>query len=308
MQVPYYTYAAFLSRHFEGKVQKLPLDVGATCPVRDGSVSHGGCAFCNGRSFVPDMCSEQYSVATQLQAGKQFFLRKHPHDNVAYLAYFQAGSNTYMPLSVMQRYISQALSVPGVRGIVLATRPDCLSTSWLDYLEHLSRQTFVMVELGIESVNDDVLRQIGRGHDVATSAQAVRQLHLRGIHVGVHFILGLPGESRESQLQQAFEASRWQVDSVKLHQLQILRGSRFARQYAEFPERFSLFSLPDYVSLVADFIERLHPAIAVERFVSQSPASLLIAPRWGVKPDEVVRLVCSTLAERRTHQGILCSL
>ena len=110
MQVPYYTYAAFLSRHFEGKVQKLPLDVGATCPVRDGSVSHGGCAFCNGRSFVPDMCSEQYSVATQLQAGKQFFLRKHPHDNVAYLAYFQAGSNTYMPLSVMQRYISQALS------------------------------------------------------------------------------------------------------------------------------------------------------------------------------------------------------
>ena len=111
MQVPYYTYAAFLSRHFEGKVQKLPLDVGATCPVRDGSVSHGG-------------CSEQYSVATQLQAGKQFFLRKHPHDNVAYLAYFQAGSNTYMPLSVMQRYISQALSVPGVRGIVLATRPD----------------------------------------------------------------------------------------------------------------------------------------------------------------------------------------
>lgn len=304
MSYPYYTYATYLSRFFQGKVQKLPLDVGATCPVRDGSLSSGGCAFCNGRSFVPDMCNQQFSVSEQLQSGKQFFLRKYPHDDVTYLAYFQAGSNTYMPLEQMQPYIEQALSVEGVSGIVLATRPDCLSTLWLNYLETLSRHTFVMVELGVESVNDTVLKQIGRGHDVATSVRAISQLQSRGLHIGVHFILGLPGETRESQLQQAVEASRWKVDSVKLHQLQILRGSRFARQYAANPRQFSPYSLTEYVHLVADFIERLHPSIAVERFVSQSPASLLVAPRWGVKPDEVVRLVCEELAQRSTCQGI----
>lgn len=308
MSLPFHTYAAYLSRFFQGKIQKLPLDVGAGCPVRDGVLAHGGCAFCNGRSFVPDMCSAQYGVAAQLQSGKQFFARKHPHESVSYLAYFQAGSNTYLPLADMQLYIRQALEVRGISGIVLATRPDCISDEWLRYLRTLSSEVFVQVELGVESVNDEVLRRVGRGHDVAVSERTVCTLREQGIHVGVHFILGLPGDTRETMLAQADAASRWQVDSVKLHQLQILRGSRFALRYAESPDAFSLFDLPDYVELVADFIERLHPSVAVERFVSQSPSSVLIAPRWGVKPDEVVRRVADTLLVRGTSQGFYCPL
>ena len=308
-ELPYTSYAAYLSRQFFHKIQKLPVDVGFSCPVRDGRISRGGCSFCNGRSFVPDMCSPQNSVTNQLESGKLFFERKYKHqETVGYLAYFQAGSNTYAPLDLAEAYFEEALRCPQVEGLVVATRPDCLDKGWLDYLEHLSQRTFLMVELGVESVNDKVLARVARGHDVAMSAQAIRELANRQIHVGIHTILGLPGETRETLLMQADWLSALPLQVLKLHQLQILKGARMAEDYKKHPTDFHLFEADEYVELVADFIERLSPEIAIERFVSQSPAGSLIAPRWGLKNDVITNRIIAELNRRGTRQGCLCTL
>lgn len=300
----YQSYTSFLRQYFSGNVQKLPVDVGATCPVRDGSLGRGGCAFCNGRSFAPSFCKEPGSVRDQLEAGKKFFRRKvEQAGTVDFLAYFQSGSNTYAPVSAMSVCLEAALEVEGVKGVVIATRPDCLSTAWLEYLQNLARRTFVMVELGVESVNDETLRRIGRGHDFAASRRAVEALAERDIPVCVHLILGLPGDAREAVADVARGISQLPVSVVKLHQLQILKGSRMAEEYARHPERFDLFTPESYAVAVADFLENLRPTIAVERFVSQSPTAELVAPRWGVKPDVVVRAVRSEMLRRGSEQG-----
>lgn len=308
-QLPYTPYSEFLARHFDHKIQKLPVDVGFTCPVRDGHLSYGGCRFCNGRSFVPDMCSPDNSVTRQLETGKRFFERKCKHtDHIGYLAYFQAGSNTYGSLEQAELYVDEALRCPQIEGIVLATRPDCLSDKWLARLEKWAGETFVMVELGVESVTDSVLKAVGRGHGSAESYQAIETLAARNIQVGVHTILGLPGETKESMLRQASWLSELPVSVLKLHQLQILRGALMAVDYAAHPEKFHLFTADEYVSLVADFIERLSPAVAVERFVSQSPADSLIAPRWGLKNDVLTHRIVEELHKRGSVQGCRCPM
>lgn len=300
----YTPYTAFLARYFPGRVQKLPVNVGATCPVRDGRLSRGGCAFCNARSFAPSFCREPAAVERQLEAAKHFFRRKvRQAEAVDFLAYFQSGSNTYAPVPTMRPLVEAALEVDGVRGVVVATRPDCLPGEWLDYLQELARRTFVLVELGLESVNDATLRRIGRGHDFAASCRAVEALAERGIPVCAHLILGLPGDAREALPEVARTVSRLPIDVVKLHQLQILAGSRMAEVYRAHPEGFSLFSVEDYATSVVDFLECLRPSIAVERFVSQSPSAELVAPRWGVKPEVVVRAVLDEMSRRGTFQG-----
>lgn len=308
-QLPYTPYSEFLARYFDHKMQKLPVDVGFTCPVRDGRLSYGGCSFCNGRSFVPDMCSPENSVTRQLEAGKHFFGRKYRDaDRVGYLAYFQSGSNTYGALQLAELYVDEALRSPQIEGVVLATRPDCLPEEWLVRLEQWAEETFVMVELGVESVTDSVLKAVGRGHGTAESRQAVEALAARNIPVGVHMILGLPGETRDSMLRQADWLSELPVSVLKLHQLQILSGARMATDYAVHPDKYNLFTADEYVALVADFIERLSPSVAVERFVSQSPADSLIAPRWGLKNDVLTHRIVEELLKRGSVQGCRCYL
>lgn len=302
----YTGYTDFIAHHFDGKVQKLPLDAGAGCPVRDGTISYGGCAFCNGRSFVPDLCNPAFSIASQIEKAKAFFMRKRPRNiHIHYLAYFQAGSNTYAPVEKMMPHLQEALQAEGVDGLVLATRPDCLSESWLDALAVLAEQTFVMVEVGVESVNPQVLKNIGRGHTPQAAEKAIRALSERHIAVGTHFILGLPGETRESMLEQAAWISELPANVLKLHQLQILKGARMAAAYQQQPQDFNLFELNEYVNLVADYLEHLTPRIAVERFVSQSPGLSLIAPRWNVKNDEVTYQIQQELTRRKSFQGKL---
>ncbi len=304
MPVRYTSYQHFISRYFTCRIQKLPVDVGCTCPVRDGSKGWGGCSFCNGRSFVTAASDKTQSVAEQLAAGKAFYRRKYAaRPDTAFWAYFQAGSNTYAPVSELSPLFEEALSVEGVRGLVLATRPDCLSSEWLDYLVQLSRETFVMVELGVESLNDNTLLAVGRGHTVVQSAWAVRKLADLSIPVGIHLVFGLPGDDREQICQWSGVVSHWPVDVLKLHQLQILRGARMAREYADYPEHFQLFTPRDYVSLVVDFLEGLAPDIAVERFVSQAPSEVLVAPRWGMKNEEVLQLIEREMVQRGTFQG-----
>ena len=299
----YYDFASFLSHYFEGKVQKISIHAGFTCPNRDGSKGTGGCTYCNNQTFNPEYCKPEFGIRRQLEDGISFFARKYPQ--MRYLAYFQAYTNTYGELEQLKAMYEEALSVDGVVGLVIGTRPDCMPPALLDYIEELSRKTFVMVEYGIESANDDTLLRINRGHDFATAIDAIRRTHERGILVGGHLILGLPGENHDELMRQAEAIATLPLDMVKLHQLQLIRGTRMAREYEERPEDFHLYTVDEYIDLAIDYIERLPGTMVIERFISQSPRSLLIAPDWGMKNYQFVDRLRHRMQERGAYQGRL---
>lgn len=299
----YYDFASFLSQYFEGKVQKISVHAGFTCPNRDGSKGRGGCTYCNNQTFNPEYCNPHLGIRRQLEDGIAFFARKYPL--MRYLAYFQAYTNTYGELEQLKEMYEEALSVEGVVGLVIGTRPDCMPDTLLDYIEELSHRTFVMVEYGIESANDDTLLRINRGHDFAATVDAVRRTHERGILVGGHLILGFPGEDHAELMHQAEAIASLPLDMVKLHQLQLIRGTRMAREYEQCPEDFHLYGVDEYIDLAIDYIERLPSTMVVERFISQSPRSLLIAPDWGMKNYQFVDRLRRRMQERATWQGRL---
>ncbi len=299
----YRDFSDFLKTHFAGKVQKISLHAGFTCPNRDGSIGVGGCTYCNNQTFSPDYCHTGKSITRQLDEGVEFFARKCP--DMRYLAYFQAYTNTYGELELLKRRYEEALAHDGVEGLIIGTRPDCMPDNLLAYLSDLARHTFVLVEYGVESTCDETLRRINRGHDFATSADAIRRTSEAGVAVGGHMILGLPGESREMMLEHADILSQLPLDTLKLHQLQLIRHTRMAAEYAQYPEKFRLYEVDEYIDLVIDFTERLSPRIAVERFVSQSPAELLIAPHWGLKNHEFTARLLKRMVERDARQGRL---
>lgn len=285
-------------------MQKISIHAGFTCPNRDGTKGVGGCTYCNNQTFNPEYCQPSLSVRLQLEDGIRFFSRKYPA--MRYLAYFQAYTNTYGELDRLKAMYEEALTVEGVVGLVIGTRPDCVPDDLLDYLQELNRRTFLMVEYGIESANDDTLRRINRGHDFATAADAIRRTHERGILTGGHLILGLPGEDRDELLRQASVIATLPLDMLKLHQLQLIRGTRMAREYEEHPEWFHLYEVDEYIETVVDYVERIPSSVVFERFVSQSPRSLLIAPDWGLKNYQFVERLKRRMAERGTWQGRLC--
>lgn len=299
----YYDFGTFLSQYFDGKVQKISIHAGFTCPNRDGTKGTGGCTYCNNQTFNPDYCKPEFGIRRQLEDGISFFARKYPQ--MQYLAYFQAYTNTYGELEQLKVMYDEALSVDGVVGLVIGTRPDCMPPSLLDHLEQLSRKTFVMVEYGIESANDQTLRRINRGHDFATAIDAIQRTHERGILVGGHLILGLPGEDHDELMRQAEAIAALPLDMVKLHQLQLIQGTRMAREYNECPEDFHLYEVDEYIDLAIDYIERLPDTMVIERFISQSPRSLLIAPDWGMKNYQFVDRLRHRMQERGTYQGRL---
>ena len=300
----YRDFSDFLSTHFDGKVQKISLHAGFTCPNRDGSIGVGGCTYCNNQTFSPEYCHTGKSITCQLDEGVAFFARKYP--DMRYLAYFQAYTNTYGEFSELKRKYEEALAHPGVVGIIIGTRPDCMPDVLLSYLSDLSRRTFVLVEYGVESASDETLRRINRGHDFATSVDAIRRTAAAGVAVGAHMILGLPGESRDMILTHADRLSQLPLDTIKLHQLQLIRGTRMAREYELAPGDFHLYDVDEYIDLAIDFAERLSPSIAIERFVSQSPAELLIAPNWGLKNHEFTARLLRRMRERDSWQGKCC--
>ena len=298
---PYYDFSTFLRQYFEGKVQKISVHAGFTCPNRDGAKGVGGCTYCNNQTFNPEYCDPKLSVTQQLEDGIRFFERKYPA--MRYLAYFQAYTNTYGELEHLKKMYEEALAVDAVVGLVIGTRPDCMPDALLDYLQELNRRTFLMVEYGIESANDETLRRINRGHDFATAVEAVRRTHERGILTGGHLILGLPGEERDELLRQTSLIASLPLDMLKLHQLQLIKGTRMAREYEEHPEWFHLYEADEYIELAIDYIERIPQHVVIERFISQSPRTLLIAPDWGMKNHEFVDRLRRRMAERNTWQG-----
>ncbi len=299
----YNEFGNWLKEQLGVKAQKISLNAGFTCPNRDGRVGIGGCTYCNNQTFNPDYCVTDKTVARQLEEGKSFFARKYPE--MKYLAYFQAYTNTYDSIDNLRAKYEEALSVPDVVGLVIGTRPDCMPDALLDYLSEMNRRTFLIVEYGVESVYDTTLQRINRGHTHAQTIDAITRTAARGIRVGAHLILGLPQESREELIAEAGILSALPLTTLKLHQLQLIKGTRMAEEYAQQPADFHLFTAEEYIDLVIDFVERLRPDIVLERFVSQSPSSLLAVEGWGLKNHEFVAKVRCRMEERDAHQGRL---
>ncbi|HBO06774.1 MULTISPECIES: TIGR01212 family radical SAM protein [Bacteroides] len=297
----YNEFPLFLKRYFPYKVQKISLNAGFTCPNRDGNKGYGGCTYCNNQTFNPDYCRTEKSITRQLEEGKHFFAHKYPE--MKYLAYFQAYTNTYGELESLKRKYEEALSVDGVVGLVIGTRPDCMPDDLLRYLESINKHTFLLVEYGIESTCDETLRRINRGHTFQTTVDAVERTAACGILTGGHIILGLPGETHQSIVAQAQDLSGLPITTLKMHQLQLIRGTRMALEYERSPEDFHLFGVEEYIELVVDYVEHLRPDIVLERFVSQSPKDLLIAPDWGLKNYEFNHRVQKRMKELDAYQG-----
>lgn len=299
----YQDFPTFCRKVFGERVQKLSIDGGFTCPNRDGKKGSGGCTFCNNESFNPDYCRSVQGITRQIDEGVRFFQAKYQGQK--YLAYFQAYSNTYASLKVLKERYEEALAHPQVVGLVLATRPDVVEDEVLDYLGELAQEHYVCIEYGVESANDAVLKRVNRGHSFAEAEEAIRRTAGRGIYIGAHLIFGLPGESRDSMLEGAVRLSHLPVDILKLHQLQIIRGTRMAEEYLQAPEQFRLYSMDEYLDFVVDVIGRIKPELYLERFVNQAPAAYLVAPRWGIKNYEFVAKLDKRLKEADMWQGKL---
>lgn len=300
---PYRDFGEFLSARFPFKVQKISINAGFTCPNRDGSKGRGGCTYCNNQSFSPGYGKPDKSVTEQMADGIDFFSHKYPE--MKYLAYFQSYTNTYESKDSLIRKYEEALATPNVVGLIVGTRPDCMSDWLLDYFEDLRKRIFVMLEYGVESTLNKTLERVNRQHTYEESAVMIRKTAERKIPTGAHMILGLPGETEEDILHHAEELSKLPLTTLKLHQLQIIKGTAMAKEFRLLPESFNLFSLEEYIDMCVDFAERLNPEIYIERFTSQSPAKLLIAPDWGLKNYEVREKIIKRFLERETWQGRL---
>ena len=277
----YNKYGDWVRKRFGCKVQKISIDAGFSCPNRDGTIGKGGCIYCNNATFNPEYCTDTAgrisqeqrlnlsadNIKAQLLAGKEFFSRKYPE--MKYIAYFQSYTNTYGNIEKLKRMYEAALSVEDVIGISIATRPDCVSDELLDYLEELSHRTFLTMEYGVESLNDDTLRIINRGHSSECSINI---------------------EGREEILRQIDIVNALPIDILKLHQLQITKGTILEHR-PDLIAQCTLFTPEEYIDLLVEYILRLRDDIVIERFTSQSPAELLIAPRWGLKNHEFTNLL-----------------
>ena len=300
---PYRDFTSYLSENFPYKVQKISINAGFTCPNRDGTKGRGGCTYCNNKSFSPEYSTPIKTVTEQLKEGIDFF--SHKYTEMKYLAYFQSHTNTYESLDKLIDLYDEALACPNVVGLVVSTRPDCVSNDLLNYFERISKEHFVLIEYGVESTLNKTLERVNRQHTFGDSIEAITNTAKRGIPVGAHMILGLPGESYSDILSHATTLSSLPLTTIKLHQLQIVKGTAMAKEYQLLPESFHIFKLEEYVDLCVDFSELLNPSFYIDRFASQSPKQMLIAPDWGVKNHELTQKIIKRFSERDTFQGKL---
>ncbi|MDE5731838.1 MAG: radical SAM protein [Bacteroidales bacterium] len=326
----YNSFVGYFKKKYGERLQKIVIDAGFTCPNRDGLVGRGGCTYCDNAAFHPSYSTAGKSLARQIDEGIEF--HKVRYRNTAhYLAYFQSFSNTYAPLERLKELYLEALAHPDVVGIVIGTRPDCVDEGKLDFLADLSRgrvltdwsrtlagsaeegsdrlmrtAPIVIVEYGIESCYDATLGRINRGHDFAAVRHAAGMTAERGIDMGAHFILGLPGESREMMLEECGLINELPLLSAKFHQLQIVKGTRMEKEYAACPSEFEHFTLDGYIDFFIDMLERLRPGLFIERFAGEVPPRFVNETPWGlVRNTELLRMLEKRLEERDTFQGRL---
>ena len=298
----YLNYASFIKLRFGQRVQKISLDIGFSCPNRDGSKGYGGCTYCNNNTFNPDYCGPEKSIKEQLESGISFFSKKYKDQK--YLAYFQAYTNTYADINSLKELYEEALSVPNIIGLVIGTRPDCISEELIDYLSLLSEKYYISLEFGVESTLNKTLLKVNRCHTFEDTIQAYEICKNRGIDLGAHLIIGLPGESRQELLEHAKRISELPIQTLKLHHLQIVKNSIMGVQFKRNSEDFDLFTAEAYIDLISEFITYLRPDIVIERFISEAPLDLLIAPKWnGLKNFEIVAKIDKNLAKEDLWQG-----
>ncbi len=297
------SYTEHIRKQFEGRVQKLSIDAGFTCPNRDGTVEKHGCTYCVNDAFTPSYCHPSKAISQQLQEGKEFHKKRYKRAS-RYLAYLQAYSNTYAPLGVLAEFYEEALSVEGVIGLIIGTRPDCVDDEKLKYISHLSRNYYVVLEYGVESCYNKTLERINRGHTFEQSVEAIEKSASYGIKTGAHMIFGLPGETRQDMLEEASILSSLPINSIKFHQLQIIKNTQMAEDYRRHPEDFHRFGLDEYVDFIIDFVEKLNPYIMIERFAGEAPPRFLVKSDWGlIRNDQLLDKIENKLAERNSWQG-----
>jgi hypothetical protein len=295
----YNDFSSFIRRKFNTRVQKVSIDAGFTCPNKDGTKGVGGCTYCNNNTFNPDYCKPIKPIKQQINEGIEFFSKKYKTQK--YLAYFQAFTNTYAPLADLKKMYEEALSHPDVIGLVIATRPDSIKDEVLDYLEELaSKDYFIKLEFGLESTKNETLVEINRCQTHEEAIDAFKRADGRGLHLGGHLILGLPGETKEDMLNHAKMVSELPMNTLKIHHLQIVKHTMMAVQFKKNPEMFTFMELDEYIDLVVDFIELLKSEIIIERFFSESPARMLMHPKYGLKNFEVKHLV-----EKRDRKSVV---
>ena len=319
----YNSFVGYFKRKYGERLQKIVLDAGFTCPNRDGKVGRGGCTYCDNAAFHPSYSIAGKGLHQQMDEGIEFHKVRY-RSTEHYLAYFQSFSNTYAPLSRLRGLYEEALSHPQVVGIVIGTRPDCVDEEKLDYIASLSagnempgwervmsdgtvrRSPIVIVEYGVESCYDSTLERIGRGHNFATAQRAIRMTAERGLDVGIHVILGLPGETKQMMLDACSTLNALPVRSVKFHQLQIVKGTRMEKDYQQNPEDFVSFSLDEYMDFFCDILERLRPDLYIERIAGEVPPRFVSETPWGlIRNAELLHMLDARLEERQTWQGRL---
>jgi len=290
--LPYNSYSAYLKKRFGGPVRKIAVDAGFSCPNRDGTVGHGGCIYCNNASFSP---GHKGGIREQIEASRALMARRNGADKL--IAYFQSFTNTHAPLPVLQQYYREALACPGIIGLAIGTRPDCLGEPVLDLLQSLSRETYILLEIGLQSSHDATLGRINRGHTYGQFVEAVERASTRGLEICAHIILGLPGEGWEEMNRSAAALSSLPVQGVKLHCLHVCRNTALEREFAN--GHIALLTQEEYVQYACDFLERLRPDIRIHRLAAQAPADVLIAPLWLRDKAGTHTAICRELLRRR---------
>ncbi|MDE7438656.1 MAG: TIGR01212 family radical SAM protein [Muribaculaceae bacterium] len=295
--VGYKDFAQYMQEKFPGeKVQKISINAGFSCPNRDGTIGRGGCIYCDNTSFTPGYCFNNNDIISQLEEGKKFFSRKYP--KMKYLAYFQSFSNTFgRSVENLERIYREALSVEGVVGLIIGTRPDTLPDEVIAMLAELNCEKPVIVEIGAETSHDETLQLINRGHRWSDVENAVGRLHEKGIAVGLHLIEGLPGENEEMMLRTIEKAVSLPIESLKLHHLQILTDTPIERMWRNGEIEITPFNIETYIDLCIKIIKLVPQHIAIERFLASSPQGRVVAPKWGMKNYEFVNLLRSRLAD-----------
>jgi uncharacterized protein len=304
-QKPYNAFPVWFKKKYGERYQKISIDAGFTCPNRDGSKGRGGCTYCNNISFTPSYCDSSDALTRQVQEGIGFFTVRYRRAK-KFLGYLQSYSNTYKPLEELKELYGNILKIQGIHGLVISTRPDCVDEKLLDYIWTLSQKNLIFLEYGIESCYDSTLARVNRGHTFEDSARAIEMTAERGIHVTAHLLFGLPGESRQMMMDQAAFVSALKIDSLKFHQLQIIRGTSLAREFIEDPSMFQLFGLDEYFEFILTFLEKLRPDITIQRFFNETPPRYKLAPDWGLVRSDVLNIRLEKLMlEKNTWQGRL---
>jgi len=297
----YRRFSGYLKDRFGSRVYRVCIDAGFSCPNRDGTLGRNGCCYCTpGGSWRKQDTS---SIEEQVRLEKKRVKNRYGAER--FLAYFQAYTNTYAPVDVLKRvYDAAVIGDSDIVGLVIGTRPDCIDTEKLELISSYSKRgLFVLIEYGLQSANDRTLELIGRGHNSRVFADAVLRTREHGIGVGVHVIIGLPGEGMDDIRATAHFLAELPVDLLKIHNLNIVEGTLAQRWYHD--GTVSPLSLDEYAGLVVDFLERTDPEVAVDRLVAESDPSLLIGPKWSLQKQHVIRKINECFRERRSFQGIL---